>query len=247
MLDKVKKIFPNVDKFNIFEGSIDTETQTEYFDYVINKRKDLNEDEIIKQKDNIFDNEFDIEEKKYLIANLASIPEVEVFRTLEKYAQNPDDELKFWIEIALQENKAFLKSELLDEKQIFISTGLGGEENKLRYFVVLISDDQEDFSDVQKRIITSEIKYYFKNNSSKLEKVEFGKYFVTILTLFPLDASVHKIFSGIISEINELGNFMSQNFIISNVKALDLVETEELISKLLKKEKDLKNNLKDIL
>ncbi len=247
MLDKVKKIFPNVDKFNIFEGSIDTETQTEYFDYVINKRKDLNEDELIKQKDNIFDNEFDIEEKKHLIANLASIPEVEVFRTLEKYAQNPDEELKFWIEIALQENKAFLKSELLDERQIFISTGLGGKENKLRYFIVLISENQEDFTDVQKRIITSEIKFYLKNDISKLEKVEFGKYFVTIQTLFPLDTSVQKIFSRIISEINELGDFMSANFIISNVKALNLAETEELITKLLKKEKDLKNNLKDIL
>jgi len=247
MLDKVKKIFPNIDKFNIFEGTIDTETQTEYFDYVINKRKDLNEDEIIKQKDEIFDKELDIESKKHLIANLASIPEVEVFRTLEKYAQNPDEELKFWIEIALQENKAFLKSDLLDEKQIFISTGLGGEENKLRYFIVLISNNQEDFSDVQKRIISSEIQYFFKNNPSKLENVEFGKYFVTILTLFPLDANVQNIFSKIISEVNELGNFMSENFIISNVKALNLDETEELITKLLKKEEDLENNIEDIL
>ncbi len=240
MLDKVKKIFPNIDKFNIFEGSIDPDTQTEYFDYVINKREDIDEDELIKKKNKIFDNDFDIEEKKYLIADLASIPDVEVFRTLEKYAKNPDEELKYWIAIALQENKAFLKSDLLDEKQIFISTGLGGEENNLRYFVILISEDQQEFTDVQKRIITSELKFCLKNNDSKFERVEFGKYFATVLTLVPFEHSVQKIFSKIIAEINELGDFMSEHFIISNVKALNITEADKLIADLLKKSKEMR-------
>ncbi len=240
MLDKVRKIFPNIDNFNIFEGVIDPETQVEYFEYVINNRKKIDEEEIVKNKDKIFEPDTSIEEKKKLIANLAKIAEVEVYRTLEKYSKNPDEELKNWIVIALQENKAFLKSTLLEEKHIFISTGLGGSGSCLRYFIVLITREQKELLEIQKKIIKSELKFYLNNNESKFEKVEFGKYFATVLTLIPLKISVQKIFNKIIKEINQIGDFMSEDYIISNVKSHSVSETDELISRIIKEAKNNK-------
>ena len=58
---------------------------------------------------------------------MAAIDDVGAYRSIEKYSKNADDELKHWSLLALQESRMLLQSKLLDQSQIFISTGLGGE------------------------------------------------------------------------------------------------------------------------
>lgn len=61
-----------------------------------------------------------IEEKKDLILTLAHQGSIESLKGLKKYAKESDDELKIWVEMAINECKSFLAGEILDEPTIQI-------------------------------------------------------------------------------------------------------------------------------
>ena len=232
MLDKVKDFFPKNSNINIIENTTDPNVQIEYFEYIFNKRKKKDEAEIIEQKDNLFKTDVSIADKKMLLTQLAVIPKVETFRAIEKYSKNPDAELKDWSYLALYESNAILRSDLLDEKEVYISTGLGGRGDKLRYFVVLITREQKILNELQKRIIKKEITFSSNKYEGEIEKIEFGEYFVTVLLLVSIDISIRKIFDAVIYESNELGDFLSEKFIVTNQKTFTPKETEKIINQI---------------
>ena len=125
--------------FNVLEAQIDVEKQMEYFEYVKKLKKNEVSDDILEQKDILFNPETDIEEKKRMLCELALLEDVKAYRTIEKYLENTDEELKDWAQLAYNESRMILESALLDENQIFISTGLGGKGQKLRSSVHWIS------------------------------------------------------------------------------------------------------------
>ena len=100
-----------------------------------------------------------INDKKIILINLAAIGDVDSFRTIESFNKSVSNELKDWAALALQESKVLLENSLLDEQRVIISTGLGGKENLLRYFVVLIKIDESEFEDYQKKIISDELDF----------------------------------------------------------------------------------------
>ncbi len=230
-MDKnLRDIFANVNNVKIIEAVTDPDVLLEYFVKMRKYRKDINRDEILKAKDDLFKNDVPVEDKKILLVRLASIDEVEVYRTLEKYAENPDEELKQWASLALQENNALLQSSLLEEPYILISSGLGGKDDKLRYFVVLISKDNKELSQVQKQIIEKETLYGLEEVNGELEKIEFGKYFATLIVLIPFKITAFNVFSKVIESANELGDFLDEYFIVRNEKIFSLEETEDMIN-----------------
>ncbi|NJM15294.1 MAG: hypothetical protein HC896_07880 [Bacteroidales bacterium] len=127
-------------QLSILEEQIDIDLQAEYFDYSSNYRSVKSNDEILHYKDEIFSKELTIEDKKQRFVELASVEEIEAFRTIEKYLKQSNSGLLYdWAVLAYQESRMLIESKLLDENQVFISTGLGGKDGKLRYFIVLLS------------------------------------------------------------------------------------------------------------
>jgi hypothetical protein len=227
ILDKIKQLFSEKINFSILEGQIDIKKQVEYFELAKNLKDNLDENKILEKKDYLFDKNFDLEEKKKLLIELSAIEKVEAYRTIEKYVQNPDYELKDWALIAYQESRVLLESMLLNENQVFISTGLGGKANKLRYFVVIGS--KSEISDIQKQIIEKEFIYSLNGCNAEIEKIEFSKLFFTVLCLFPLSVSFRKYLDIAVFECNQLGNFLNTNIIITNIKTFTLDEVDELL------------------
>ena len=72
------------------------------------------------------------EYKRRILSIFAVSKDVKSYRRLERYVQSPDPELTDWAYMALMESRIMLESELSEEKQIYISTGLGGKGRKLR-------------------------------------------------------------------------------------------------------------------
>ncbi len=64
---------------------------------------------------------------------------MECYRAIESFIEEAEEALGFLGILALNESRMLLESKILDENQVFISTGLGGKDEKLRYFVVLMS------------------------------------------------------------------------------------------------------------
>jgi len=217
--------------FSILEEQIPVEIQMEYFELSKNIRKDIDIEAVMNNKNWLFLNEISIEDKKNLLAQLAGIDKVEAFRTIEKYTKSSDQELKYWGILALRESRILIESSLLDESQVFISTGLGGKGLKLRYFIVFISKDNTSLNPTQIKIINNECDFVFKKHDCEIEEIKFNENFASITSLIPLQIEINSLIKEIINECNQFGNFLHDNAIITNVKYLSNKEITDLIKK----------------
>jgi hypothetical protein len=230
--DKIQEIFGEVPgTFSILEEKIDIDLQMEYFEFSRTIKKDLDMDEVMTRKNQIFDLGKDAGDRKTLFAQLASLEDVSAYRTIERYLKEGHKELRNWAILALQESRMLLESKLLEENQVFISTGLGGRGSRLRYFVVLIGKDDIELSDLQKKVIKNEFEDILSKHDSEIEKIDFMGNFATLLVMVPLKVALKDVFRSAIQECNQYGDFMKSNFIITNVKELNLDEIKDFLSK----------------
>ena len=217
------------DNINILEQTIDTDTQLEYFEFSRNHNSKKSEEEIIEGKDVIFDKEVPIVQKKSTLVELASLNSIEAYRTIEKYLNHPNIKLHDWACLALQECRMHLESALLDQSKVLITTGLGGKGLNIRYFIVLFTPDGENLTKVQRDIITKELNFYLPQEKAILEDIEFSECFASILAMIPIKVNLNNLFTKVIEECNQIGNFLYKDFIITNVKALNPEEIRELL------------------
>ena len=218
------------DSINLLEEPIDADTQLEYFECSKNQENNISNDEIISKKDLIFDDSIPNEQKKLLLVQLASISNIEAYRTIEKYLKKPNTKLTKWAYLALLESRLLLESTFLDENKVLITTGLGGKGNKLRYFIVFFTNSGLPITDLQQKIIRSELDYAFSRNEAEIEDLVFEEGFAHILSMVPINMPVQQFFNKILRECNEFGNFLFKDFIISNVKILSIEEIRELLA-----------------
>ncbi|MBN1951491.1 MAG: hypothetical protein JW801_09820 [Bacteroidales bacterium] len=218
------------DSISLVDQQIDNDIQLEYFEYSKNLESQLSDDEIIRKKDLIFDEQISTDEKKVLLVQLASLKNVEAYRTIEKYLKRPNNKLYDWAYLALLENRMRLESTLLNENKALITTGLGGKGNKLRYFIVFFTDDGSPITKLQKKIILSELNYAFKRNGAEVEEIIFEEGFASFTTVIPLHVPVQDLFNKIVKECNEFGGFLFDDYIITNIKVLDMDEIQELLA-----------------
>ncbi len=230
--DKIRELFGAVPgQFSVLEEQIDIDLQMKYFEFSREMKIDLEPDRVMNESENLFKEEIGHDDKKELLAKLASVERVEAFRTIERFLHNPPEGLKEWGILAFQESKMLLESKLLDENQVFISTGLGGKGDKLRYFVVLIANMDEAFSDSQKMIIRNEFELILRKYDAEVEHFEFSGTLATIKAVVPMNVTIKSVFEEAIEECNEYGNFLIPNFIITNVKELSFDEIRDFLNK----------------
>ncbi len=221
------------DQLRVMERQIDIEIQMAYFEKASEAKSDLPElEEVLLKADQLFASNVDIETKRRLLNELASFEEVKCFRLLEKYMRKPDKQLSDWSYLAYQESLMMMESSLTDEDMIYISSGLGGKGNKLRYFVVMMTEDKKRaFQKNEQGLILKEIKYQFEKFNTEFEEHNFYNAYFMFSCLIPIDISIADLFRGFIEQVNEFGDIMSENFLITNVKRMSVDEVEEFIEK----------------
>jgi len=220
------------ENFSILEEQIDVELQMEYFNYSRDIKSGFSEEVISDHQDDLFSPDISVQEKKNLLVLLASQDKVESFRSIEKYAKNPDPELRDWSILALQESRMVIQSSLMDEQQVYISTGLGGKNQKLRYFTVFVgSENIDEYSPVQQRLIQTELEYALKNHHGDLEEISFHKDLAIAILLLPVKSDIQSVFIGLINECNQYGDFIRQDIIITNVKRMNIDEIRQFINR----------------
>jgi hypothetical protein len=228
--DKIKEILGTIPmNFNILEEKIDIDLQMEYFEFSKNVKKDLNQEEILKNKEDLFNMALPEKLRMTRFTELASLDNVEAYRTIERYLRSPLSSLRQWAILALQESRMLLESRLLDENQVFISTGLGGKGSKLRYFVVLLLKPGKEFSELNKKIVRNELEIMLNKHQGEIEQLSFTGKFATLMVIIPLHVPVQQIFRESVNECNLYGDFLKPNFIITNVKELSKGEIDEFL------------------
>ncbi|MFV0377136.1 MAG: hypothetical protein ACK5JD_07510 [Mangrovibacterium sp.] len=213
------------DNFSILEEQIDVELQMEYFGFTKERRNNRAIRNFKLAEKKLYKPELTDLEKKRLLVRLAGHDRVEAFRIIERFQQQAEGMLRNWAILAIQESRMILQSSLLDEQQVFISTGLGGRGQNIRYFITLLKQNvDEDFSNTQKKLIETEFSYFLKKSEGELEQIRFENGFALGLFLFPLKKNLQDIFRSFIDECNQYGNFLREDVIITNVKKLSIDE-----------------------
>ena len=234
MIDKhedIRKLLNSIpDKFDIMEEGIDVQIQNEYIDYSHSfERGELTETETNNLSRILFDIETTIEAKKKVLTLLAHLGTITAFRQIEKYYRNPDKDLKQWTALALQECKMFLESSLTDQSTGFISSGLGGLNDKLRYYFLILPLSDRQFTATQKIIINDELNIVAGDLNCIVESVDLSDTFVGLIALVPMDVAVGTFIEEGIKKCNELGVFVFEHYYATNQNIPDKAEITEII------------------
>lgn len=230
IFDKIKEILGAIGgNFNILEYKVDVKLQMEYFDFSRNLKRDADPELIVNKAGELYDPQVPTDTKKEILALLATIETPEAFRLIETFVKNCANELKDWAIMALQESRMLLESKLLEENQVYISTGLGGKSGKLRYFIALFPEFGP-FTETQQKLIKSEFEFHFKKFDAEVEKIDFQNAYASIVGLIPLDVPVKDPIQGVIDECNSLGSFIKNGFLITNVKEFSPLEVENILN-----------------
>lgn len=234
---KFRDSFSKIDgHFHILEQRVPVELQMEYFKYSEQVRKerakpDLNDMDYTAFRESLSNPEATTDYKKYILSMLATSREVKAYRMLEDYVQHPDEDVSNWAYMALMESRISLESELSDEKQIYISTGLGGKGEKLRFYVLMLSRDRKPFLEYQRKVIEREFAYFLPKADCEIERLTIGEQYVELVFLIPVRADIKLTLDKVINECNQYGDFLSDIFTITNVKELTEQEVTDIINK----------------
>lgn len=238
--DVFKRFRDSFDKmrghFHILEQRVPVELQMEYFRYSEQVRKsrvkpDLTDVDLIAFRERLSDPDTTTDYKMYILSLLANSHQVQAYRMLEDYAQHPDDDVSNWAYMALMESRISLETELSDEKQIYISTGLGGRGEKLRFYVLMLSKDRKSFLEYQRKVIEREFAYYLPKYHCEIERLTINDQYVELVFLIPVRTDIKRTLDMVINECNQYGNFLSDIFTITNVKELTPKEVADIINK----------------
>jgi hypothetical protein len=218
------------ENFSILEEQIDIDIQIKYFETANKIRQKANAEEYFEKRDELFLPDVDLERKREIFLALAAMDNVKAFRTIEKFVAIAEGEIKQWAVLALQESRMLIQSSLLEEQQVFISTGLGGKGQKLRYYVVFINKKQSEIlTGTQQKLLKDELIYELNQNGGEFESMDFSEGFSTVLVMLPLQTDLKKLFRNIIDECNQYGDFLDDDMIVTNVKVMSRNEIIEML------------------
>ena len=228
--NSIEEMLQNLPKnFKILEEVIDLDIQRDFFEATKALESPLKETEVkslIEQLNNIESTE---EEEKEALVKLCSIDSVEAYRALERYQENAIGELKSWAILAFQQSRMIMQSSFLEEQTVYISTGLGGKDQMLRYFIVFPFNKENEINKLQKDVLRKELEFNINSNKGELENLDMHPSYATAKVLIPILAPVSNIFNEIIDECNQYNSFLNPNLIITNTKVLNETEIDTLI------------------
>ncbi|MFV0345539.1 MAG: hypothetical protein ACK5IQ_04740 [Bacteroidales bacterium] len=205
----------------ILEEEIDVNIQMVYYRYSsLLRRQGKTNTSTVDEMDLLYREDIDDKQKKKILAKAAGIDNAEIYKKIEDYVEHSDGEMHDWALLARYESQMLLQGSLLNEQQFFISTGLGGKGDKLRYFCAFTTKSGDAFDPTQKKIMRNEMKYALEDANGELESMRFDKEICMVVLLLKLnmDFLPPDVLKSFIKESNTYGNFISEYFLINNVK-----------------------------
>ena len=232
LFEKIQEILGGTPgNLKILEHQIDMDLQMEYYECSRKMNQEFDESWAFDHMQYLEEPGYSLDVKKEILARLATIEDASCYRAIQSCANSAIEPLKDWALLALNESRMHLESDIMEENQVYISTGLGGREHKLRYFVALLSQSRAEFNPTQQMVIRNEFDDVLNRYDAELEEIKFSGYLATILLLLPMNYSLKQVFSEAIAECNQYGQFLNEEFIVTNVKTLSFQEIRTFLER----------------
>jgi len=209
----------SLDSLDVMGEGIDLSIQQEYDRF--SETIDINNvdyKEVLKEIKNLFSDNTPTEAKKRILILLAHFGNAESYRIIEKYLKESEENLRDWTLLSLKECRMFLESALLEEEGGIISTGLGGKDNKFRYYFIVSSKDGLTFSETDKNTLKREFETISQKYNSEIEEINFEPNYAILRTLIPMDFAAGEVIEEGIRECNKVDDFLYFHYYLTNVR-----------------------------
>ncbi|MDR3340552.1 MAG: hypothetical protein LBT25_10770, partial [Candidatus Symbiothrix sp.] len=184
----------------VLETKVPVEKQMEFFRFSENIKSDESLDSVERRIEILNSPDTSEKEIKYTLASLAVSGDIKAYRALETYNKTHQDD---WAIMSFIQAKIMMETTFSDEKLIFISTGLGGKGDKLRFAALFKSNHLKVFSDYQRDLIEKEIAFYINRNGGETEDINVAENYFTILFLIDYSVNVKTLLENAIIECNQ--------------------------------------------
>ena len=173
----------------------------------------LSEEEVAGWGNNLFKSDIPLEEKKKALEILAHVGNLNAYKYLKKYAEQPDKELETQATMALGECTILLHDDMTDEiEHYFVFTGVGPKNNLTRVFFVLIPREGKTFEAEQHKIIENEVTNVTRELKCEIEWFEFNTDYTSFSLLMPTFVAIATIIEKCIEKCNQSGGFVREEY-----------------------------------
>lgn len=219
---EILKSIPN--EFRVIENQINSECIDEYYQLLEKLEKDNQVNELMNSER--WNNLQAEKPSKELLVTLSEIGDVKSYRKIEEIIKNKDFEINEFALVALKFARLNLENQLSDEPIGFISSKLGGKENKLRYYFAIKS--VEKINQEKELIILKELHKICKRKDSEFEEIENHSNYVLIKILVSIDFAI----GNVIEELINKCPFVDKEYLCTNIEK----PTNEFINKWIRNE-----------
>lgn len=102
--------------------------------------------------------------------------------------------------------------------ETFITTGLGGEGQRLRYYVVISTLKSSPFTKQQEDIVRKQFSKISKKFDSKIEEIKFSKTYALIKILVSVKVALQEVIDEGMNSCNKIERFIRFHFYATNVQ-----------------------------
>ncbi|MDR0687025.1 MAG: hypothetical protein LBF79_06185 [Dysgonamonadaceae bacterium] len=214
-------------QLQVMESKVPIEKQLEFF-RIVNSLKTRSLPSVDEQIELLDKSGMTEEDTNIILASLAVSCDVKAFRALERFREGNSCD---FADMACMQARMMLQSEFSDKHIIFISTGLGGRDDKLRYTALFRSNRHLVFSAYQRDLIEKEIPYYIGHNGGEVEEIELGDNYFVLVYLQEITGGVKLLLDGAIGECNRYGDFIDTSYLVTNVRRFCMEDVERELRK----------------
>ncbi|MDR1343457.1 MAG: hypothetical protein LBK18_09435 [Prevotellaceae bacterium] len=219
-------------KVKVINIQLDMKIQMEYFDLLFEVFQQRNAEALsVIPKENAFNHSIPLDYRKRMLAWLSCSEEVDVLRELEQYEKNCPEDVKGFVSMCVYQCRTNIESALLGEHHAVVASGMGGEDDKVRYFAALITLSGEAWSTTEQHLLHEELKLASKALDAVVELLEFSGKYAKMILLAPITLSPVAVVHNAKDASNALGVFISPQEVITNVARLSDEELDRILKK----------------
>ena len=222
---------------------IKPEIQKEYIESHDKLNSDpYSEEEIRELEPTLLNESLGENEKRKILFRLAHTQDMKAYELLKWFYETAQGDLKQWTALCLNECRMWVESEVFDEDRMMISSGVGGDGQRMRHYTVVTTKNWQPFSKSDKKKLQKVAGIACEQRLSKLESIEFDtdKHYAVISIMQSPEVALDEIMVEI---MNQCESFFRYHYFAINIRKPNAEDIKEYIE-ILKSEEGNQN--KDI-
>lgn len=156
----------------------------------------------------------------HVFIHLACTGSIRVLRFIEGLLPELTGEARAWALLAHLDLKMRVLSDLLDEQQVVLSSGLGGEGTLIRINGYCIHRDFARWEPYQRELMSRELADACTGVGGRVEEELWGEEYMIYRCLLPYHTEVARVVESFIASCNQYGEFILSDSHVTNVDLL---------------------------